>query len=137
MEQTSLQKYTFLKTNLIYPDLSYQLMGLIFKVYNNLGYGYQEKYFQRALNEEFKTSGLAIQKEVKVPIMYNGRILGRYFVDFVVENKIAIEIKVGKEFYPRDWKQLAAYLRATKLPLGILILITKDGVKYRRIANTK
>lgn len=125
------------KTDLIYPELSYQIMGLIFKVFNNLGYGYQEKYYQRGIAQEFKENKIFFKQQVKVTIKYKGQIIGRYFIDFVVENKIALELKVGNEFYPRDWKQLAAYLKATGLPLGILILITKDGIKFRRIANTK
>ncbi|MFH1838496.1 MAG: GxxExxY protein [Candidatus Kuenenbacteria bacterium] len=126
-----------MKSDLIYPELSYQLTGITFKVFNNLGYGFQEKYYQRAIAYELKENKLFFKQEVFIPIKYNNKIIGRYFIDFVIENKIAIELKVGKEFYPKDWKQLAAYLKITKLPLGILILITKDGIKFRRIANTK
>lgn len=125
------------KSDLIYPELSYQIIGIVYKVFNDLRYGFQEKYYQRAIKEELKENKLFFKQEVSIPIKYNDKIIGRYFIDFVIENKIAIELKVGKEFYPRDWKQLAAYLKITKLPLGILILITKDGIKYRRIANTK
>lgn len=121
---------------LIEPELSYQIIGVIFDVFKALGYGFQEKYYHRAIAVACKKARIQFQQEVAKPILFDGQIIGRYFIDFVVENKIAIEIKVGNEFYPRDWRQLVGYLKITKLPLGILVVITKEGVRYRRIANT-
>lgn len=121
---------------LIEPELSYQVIGTIFDVFKELSYGLQEKYYHRAIAIAFKNKDIKFIQELYKPILFDGKIIGRYFIDFVVENKVALEIKVGNEFYPRDWRQLVGYLKVTKLPLGILILISKEGVRYRRIANT-
>lgn len=110
-------------------------MGLVFKVFKNLGYGYREKYYQRALAEEFKNEKIKYKKESPVKLIYNNRIIGRYFIDFVVEDKIIIELKVAKDFYTKDIKQILGYLKAKNLRLGILIIITKDGMKYKRLVN--
>jgi len=126
---------TLKHTKILFPELSYQVMGAVFQVFKELKYGFQEKYYHRALATILRNLGIAFRQEVYHPILFHGKIIGRYFIDFIIEDKIALEIKVGKEFYPKDWKQLAAYLKITKLPLGILILFTKDGVRFKRIAN--
>lgn len=66
---------------------------------------------------------------------YNGRVIGRYFIDFVIEDKIALEIKVANDFYTKDIKQLLSYLKSKNLKFGILIIITKDGMRYKRFVN--
>lgn len=120
---------------IIYKDLSYQVMGSVFRVFKKLGFGYREKYYQRAIEEELKIENLGYVKECCVKLEYNRRIIGRYFIDFVIEDKIALEIKIATDFYTKDVKQLLSYLKAKDLKLGILLIITKDGMRYKRIAN--
>jgi GxxExxY protein len=95
-------------TKLIYPELSYLLVGAMFSVYNRMGFGYHEKYYQRAFAKELQFLKLKYKKEGLVKISYRETIIGRYFVDFLVENKIVVEIKVAKEFYPTHLKQILA-----------------------------
>jgi len=120
---------------LIYPDLSYKMVGILFTVYNDLGYGYQEKYYQRAVSEELKKAKLSYRRERKALIKYRDRIIGRYFIDFVIENKIVVEIKVANSFYKKDINQVLGYLKATGLKLGILFIFTKCSLKFKRIVN--
>lgn len=117
----------------LYPELSYQIIGIAFRIYNALGYGYQEKYYQRAFTKEFTANGIHFRREDSVPLRYRDEPIGHYRLDFVVEEKIAVEIKVGTKFYPRDLRQLFAYLRAKKLRLGILLLFSPAGIRYRRL----
>jgi GxxExxY protein len=120
---------------IIYKELSYRIIGLAFNVFKNLGYGYREKYYQRALAEEFNKEKVGFKRESLVKLIYNGKIIGRYFIDFIVEDKIIIELKVAKDFYTKDIKQVLGYLKSNGLKLGILIIITKDGMKYKRFVN--
>jgi len=120
---------------LLFPELSYQIVGVLFTVYNNLGYGYQEKYYQRALTREFENAHLRYKRERKVIIKYRDRIIGRYFIDFVIENSVVLEIKVCNQFFDRDIKQVLAYLKSTGLRLGILCIFTKQGIQFKRLAN--
>jgi len=120
---------------LIYKDLCYEIMGLAFNVFKNLGYGYREKYYQRALAEEFNKEKIKYKRECSVKLIYNDRIIGRYFIDFIVEDRIIIELKVAKDFYTKDIKRILGYLKAKNLKLGILIIITKEGMKYKRFVN--
>ena len=120
---------------LLYPELSYEIVGVLFSVYNQLGYGYQEKYYQRAVANEFTKAKLKYSKERKALIKYRDSIIGRYFIDFVVEDKIVVELKVENDFYKRDINQVLGYLKATGLRLGILFLFTKDELRFKRIVN--
>jgi GxxExxY protein len=120
---------------IIYKNLSYKIMGLIFNVFKNIGYGYREKYYQRALEEEFKKENIKYKRESPALLIYEGKIIGKYFMDFIIEDRVILELKVAKDFYTKDIKQILSYLTAKNLKLGILAIITKDGVKYKRLVN--
>lgn len=106
-------------------------------MYNKLGYGYQEKYYHRAYAELLKRDKIPFFHELSVPIKFEEKIIGRYFIDFLIFDKIALEFKVANDFYPKHYKQVMGYIKSKNLPLGILILITAKGIRYRRIVNTK
>lgn len=122
-------------SDLLYPELSYELVGLCFQVYNEISYGYQEKYYQRAFEILLNSRKISYKREQRCVLRFQGRIIGRYFIDFVIDNKIVIEFKVADEFYHIHFKQVLGYLKATSLRLGILVLISSDGLKYKRLVN--
>ncbi len=124
------------KTNLLYPELSYQIIGSAFKVLNKLGLGHKEIYYARALAEEFESGNISFEKEKTFHLLYNDKIIGDYRPDFLVDNKIIIELKVRPRIGYVHIKQLLAYLKMTELKLAIIIYFTQDGVKYRRIVNS-
>lgn len=119
--------------NLVYKELSFKIVGILLKVYNELGGGYQEKYYQRAIALELTKNGLNFKEQIKIDISYNGKNIGKYYLDFVIENRIVLEIKIVPCFYARDVKQVLAYLKATGLSLGILAAFTKGELKFKRI----
>jgi len=125
------------KKELIYPELSYKIIGIAFKVYNQLGYGYQEKYYQRAYAHELAKENISYLKEVPVRIKYDNADIGRYFLDFIVDGKIVVELKIASEFKYKYVRQVLEYLNTTNKKLAILIYFTKSGVRYRRIINPK
>lgn len=120
---------------LIYKELSYEIIGAMYEAYNGLGFGYREKVFQRAFAHELDIKHIKYLKELPLKIYYKGKLVGKYILDFLIDGKIIVEIKIAKDFYTKDIKQLLGYLKAKNLRLGILIIITKEGVKYRRIVN--
>ncbi|EKE14379.1 MAG: hypothetical protein ACD_12C00541G0001 [uncultured bacterium] len=120
---------------LFYPDLSYQLVGILFRIYNELGGGYQEKLYQRAIRLELMKQKIKFREQEKIALKFDGSAIGKYYIDFVIDNKIVLEIKVTPHFYKRDIKQVIGYLNSTGLKLGILAAFTKDGVKFKRIIN--
>jgi len=123
------------KKDLIYPELSYNIVGILYETYNELGYGYKEIYYQRALANNFRKGGLFFKEQVPAKIKFKGGVIGKIFLDFLIENKIILEIKKTDRFAKQEIDQVCGYLKATGLKLGILAHFTRDGIKLKRILN--
>lgn len=121
--------------DLLYPKLSYEIGGAAFDVYNCLGAGHNEKYYQRALEESFIEKGLKFKREVKCPLNFKSKVVGRRFVDFIVEGKVIIELKKGDRFAKTNIDQVLDYLKLNNLKLAILINFGSKGVQFKRIVN--
>lgn len=119
----------------LYADLTRKIIRAIFNVHNRLGYGYREKELQRALAAEFKKLGLGFVKELHCNLFYEGKAISRFYIDFVVEGKVAVELKIADDFYKKHFDQLMTYLRTNNLRLGILAIYTKQKVLIKRIIN--
>lgn len=105
---------------LIYPELSYKIVGILYEVHTKLGGKYQEKYYQLAVEVAFKEISLSYEKEIAVDLLFNDEKIGKYFLDFLIEDKIILELKATPRFNRDDFRQVTAYLRAKGLRLGIL-----------------
>ena len=84
--------YQLRRSDLLYADITDKIIKAAFEVYSRLGDDLLEKYYQRALAVEFKNLGISFMEQVMVPLVYNGVSIGRYFLDFVVEGKVAVEV---------------------------------------------
>ena len=119
----------------IYPDLSYRIVGILFSVHNELGSGHHEKYYQKALSKALKSTKIKFEEQVRADLIYEGEKVGNYFLDFLIENKIILEIKRGDYFPSHYYQQVNAYLKTTGLKLAILANFSSNGVKFKRILN--
>ena len=124
-----------MQDKVIYPDLSYRIVGIVFSVFNDLGYGYQEKYYQRALSVRLREQNIVFKEQVYCPLMYQGKKIGSYFFDFLIEDKIVLELKRADYFSKSAIDQVYAYLKARQLQLGIIVIFTSKGVKFKRVLN--
>ena len=122
---------------LLHTILTRRVIGALFDVFRELGYGYQEKYYQRALAKRFSELGLKYVREQMLPLKFHQQIIGRYFVDFVVDGRLVVELKVSSGFFEANVNQVLGYLKASGLDLGLLAIFTPQGVKVRRIIETK
>lgn len=120
---------------LIYPELSYKIIGLSFDVHNSLGSGHIEKLYQKALAELLQKENISFKEQVYSPVSFNGKIIGKYFLDFLIEDKIIIEIKKGNKFSKQNIDQVVNYLKINNLKLAILINFGKEGVMFKRVLN--
>ncbi len=120
---------------IIYKELSYQIVGILFEVYNDLGYGYQEKYYEKAIEKYFIAAKLKFKRQAPYKIAVKDEVIGRYYLDFIVEDKIVLEIKKGNYFSKRNIEQVKGYLKATGMKLAILANFTPSGVKFLRVLN--
>jgi GxxExxY protein len=120
---------------IIYKDLSYKIVGVLYEVYNQLGYGYQEKYYERAIELLFLENKILFKRQVPYRIWMRNQMIGRYYFDFLVEDKIILEIKKGNYFSRRNIEQVKGYLKVANLKLAILANFTTHDVKFKRVLN--
>lgn len=119
------------KQRLLYPELSYRIVGILQQTYNKLGFNYQERYYYRAINKALEEAGISYQHQL--PIKLNiPHFRGNYWIDYLIEGKIVLEIKIGARISKQNVDQLMAYLRATKCELGILAYFNRGGVMTKR-----
>jgi GxxExxY protein len=125
------------KTDLIYPELSYKLVGLLFEIHNTLGPGHKEKVYEDALASLFDDEDIKYERQLQHPIKLRDKIIGKYILDFLVEDKVIIELKQGNRFTKKNIDQVLNYLRAKNLKLAIICQFGTDAVKFKRIVNIK
>ena len=123
------------KIELLYSDLTYKIIGVLYEVFNELGPGFRESTYERAVAVGLDNSKLVFRRQLPYAVTYQGKLVGRYYFDFLIESKVILELKQGDYFSRRNIHQLNEYLKATKLQLGILANFTSTGVKCKRIAN--
>lgn len=123
-------------SKLVYPKLSYKIVGILFDVHTSLGNRYQEKYYQRAIEVALKKQKIPYKKEISVDLTFDGKNIGKYFLDFLIDDKLVLELKAKPSFTKTDYKQVQAYLHTTKLKLGILVNFYGDSLEYKRVLNS-
>jgi GxxExxY protein len=118
-----------------HSDLTSRIIECAYKVHNELGFGFLESVYQNALLIELTKSGLKAEKEKPIKITYSGQIIGDYFADVVVEDKVILELKAVKEIHPKHEAQLVNYLKATGMEIGLLINFGQSVEIKRKILD--
>jgi len=121
---------------LLYKDLTYKIRGAIFNVKKQLGLGHKEKIYQNALGEEFKKIKINFDKEKTIEIKYNNKKIGTYRPDFIIENKIILEIKKLPFIGKFEKEQVWHYLKGSYYKLTLLANFAKDDVQIERFIHT-
>lgn len=130
-------KHKRIHTDLLYADLTYKVRGAVFSVFNELGNGHKEQVYQRALEREFEELKIPYKKEVSLKVSYKGEAVGNYRPDFVIDDKIVVEIK-AVEFMPKIFEtQLVHYLKTTGFSLGLLVNFGSNRLYIKRLIWTK
>lgn len=120
-------------SKLIFADLTYKVRGAIFEVYNTLGYGHKEEVYQKSLAKEFERRQIPFKKETNLQVKYKNEKVGNYRPDFVIDNKMIIELK-AVEFMPKSYEeQLIHYLKTTNYKVGLLINFGQPRLVIRRL----
>lgn len=115
-------------------DLTREIIAGFYNVYGELGYGFLEKVYQNALEIEFRELGLKYERERKLVAKYSGQTVGNYRADFIVENKVIVEVKAGAELHVGARFQTLNYLRLAGLKVG-LVLYFGPGPVVRRVVS--
>jgi len=123
------------RNDLVFPELSYEIVGCAYEVFDELGPGHSEKIYQRAFAVALKRKEIVFKEQVYYSLKFKGEIVGKGFLDFEVDSKIIVELKKNVHFSKTHLEQVLGYLRISDLKLGILITFSNDGVKVKRIIN--
>jgi GxxExxY protein len=123
------------KDILIYKELSYEIVGILFDVYNQVGPGYNEKYYEKAISSGLAKKNITFQSQVPANLTYNQEVIGTFYLDFLIDHKVILEIKVGQKFSKQNFNQVHEYLKTTGMQLAILAIFTQKGVKFIRVLN--
>ena len=120
---------------MLFPELSYQIIGCAYDVFNELGFGHPEKFYQRAFAEALKKRDILFTEQLYFPVKFNEKIVGKMFFDFFVAEKIIIELKKDTRFSKQNIDQVNQYLKTTGITLALLIKFSAQGVVYKRMVN--
>lgn len=122
--------------SLLHEDLSYKIRGAVFAVKKQLGLGHKESIYQKALAEEFKNLKLNFEKEKSISIKYNGKKIGTYRPDFIIENKIILELKALPSIGKFEKQQVWHYLKGSDYELALLANFGRNDIEFERIIHT-
>jgi GxxExxY protein len=121
------------KPKLLHEETTSKIIGTAFEVHAQLGCGFLERVYQRALQVELLRRGATAELEKPIQVQYKGVIVGDYDVDLLVDDCVVVEIKVAPQYDKRDEAQLLNELRATGLKVGMLVNFGRTRVEYKRL----
>ncbi len=121
----------------IQDDLTHKIIGSAMKVHSAMGNGFQEIIYHRCLAIEMHKQGLSFVREQRMPVYYDGVQVGTRRVDFLVEEKILVEIKARINLEPAHFAQAVNYLEAFRLKICLLINFGAKSLEFRRLENKK
>ncbi len=119
---------------LMYPELSFRLVGILFEVYNELGPGHKEKFYENAVAVALDKAGIRYTRQLYSPLTFSGTKVGSYFFDFLIEDSIVLELKQGERFSKRNLDQVLTYLKTHNLKFGIF---AQRDLKFKRVLNVR
>ncbi len=120
-----------------YSELTGKIIGCAMKVHSTLGNGFQEVIYQRCLAIEMEKQELVFARELEMPIYYEGTDVGTRRVDFLVEDKIMVELKALSKLEDVHLAQALNYLEAYKLETGLLINFGSKSLEFKRVTNER
>ena len=118
---------------LLHEETTQRIIGAAFEVHDQLGYGFLERVYQRALQVELLRRGAIAEIEKRIQIRYKGIVVGDYDADVLVDSCVAVEVKVAPQYDKRDEAQLLNELKATGLKVGLLVNFGRTKVEYKRL----
>ena len=121
------------KPKYLYQDLTEQLIGFAFDIYNQIGPRHPEKVFQKAFENKLRDKKITFNKELYAKIEVDGKRVGLYYFDFLIDNKIVVELKVRNEIFNSDIAQVLTYMNTNNIKLGLILLFSRNGVKIKRL----
>lgn len=125
------------KNELIFPELSYQLNGLMFVVHNEMGRFCREKQYADLFEAKLKQAGVRYERERELPLATSESVVKGNKVDFAIENKMLVDFKAKPFITKADYYQMLRYLDAAKMKLGFIVNFRRKYLRPKRIINSR
>ena len=119
--------------NLIHSDLTDEIIGCAYDVYNGLGQGFLEKVYENAFAIKLRKAGLKVEQQSPVKVYFEDELVGEYFADLLIDDKVILELKAVTELSKVHEVQLVNYLKATGIRVGLLINFGEKIKIIRRV----
>src|SRR5262245_1640082 len=120
---------------MLHEELTGKILEASFEVINELGAGFLEGVYEEALLIALRQKGIGVAQQVPLKVRFRGAIVGDFYADILVEEKVIIELKAVKALAPEHQAQLINYLKATGIEVGLLINSGRPKLEYRRLHN--
>lgn len=124
-------------TRLQHEEITRSVLGCAFEVINELGAGFIESVYEKALLLALRQKGLSAMSQYPVRVMFRGECVGDFYADLFVEEKVIVELKAVKAIAPEHQAQIINYLNATGIEVGLLINFGNPKLEYRRFSRSK
>lgn len=118
---------------MLHEEITGGILKAFYNVYNQLGFGFLEKVYERSMVIEIRKLGFEVKSQQKIDVFYDEFQVGEYFADLIVEDKVIVELKAGEALIDEHEAQLYNYLKATKIEVGLLLNFGKVAEKRRKI----
>ena len=119
--------------DIVYKDLSYKIIALALEVHNELGCGFLEKVYENAMMLLLDREGIPASQQSPANVYFQEKIVGQYFADILVDNKLILELKTVDFIANIHIAQVLNYLRATGIKLGLVLNFGKPKFEYKRL----
>jgi len=126
------------KSDFKYQELTEKIIKIFYKIYNRLGYGFLEKVYENAMMIELKKENIPALAQAPINVIYDDEVIGEYYADILVDNKIIVELKAARNLSGENEAQLLNYLKATGIEVGLLLNFgAKPELKRKVFDNSR
>ena len=122
---------------MLHSDLTEKIIGCAFEVQNELGSGFLESVYEKAMVVVLKDAGVPVQAQAPITVAFRGVSVGSFFADLLIAERVIVEIKVVSQISAQHRAQLINYLNATGISVGLLINFGNPRLEYRRLTASK
>ncbi|MBI1815529.1 MAG: GxxExxY protein [Deltaproteobacteria bacterium] len=120
-------------TELIHQDLTFAIIGAAMEVHRELGPGFLESIYQAAMEVELRTRQIRFESQKRIAVAYREVSIGDHVLDLVVHGQVVVELKAVKDLNDQHRAQILSYLKASGLPVGLLINFAKVSLEHKRL----
>lgn len=121
---------------MLHEELTEKVLAACFEVTNELGAGFVESVYEKALIIALRDAGVEAKAQVPIPVLFRGQSVGDFFADVLVAGKVILELKACRALLPEHQAQLINYLNATGVEVGLLVNFGNPRLEYKRLYRT-